>query len=278
MIGAPLIHAGNPVGVILFWSRRGAIPAEYDLGTLSAFANAGAAEMALWKMSYLWGQFVHKVGNYSMPIVNAGTYLKQMPLDTAGMAVVEQFDASASLLRATLRTTIEYRKLLARQPKQERFCAIGCLLEVIKSQESAADAKNVTIKRPAVPKRQVEVEGDREMLSDAFANLISNAIRYTKQNSEVIAASTVKAGFLEITISDFGPGVPAENRPHIFLPYMSLPTDGHHRSGLGLASARHGVNANGGKVELVISKRQPTSGASFRIRLPLRRPDKPDMI
>lgn len=34
MIGVPLIHAGNAVGVMLFWSRRGASPAEYDVGPL----------------------------------------------------------------------------------------------------------------------------------------------------------------------------------------------------------------------------------------------------
>ena len=66
-----------------------------------------------------------------------------------------------------------------------------------------------------------------------------------------------------LQVDDNGPGVPAEDRDHIFDPYYTTKTDG---TGLGLAIVKKSVLEHGGTVSCEVS---PLGGARFTIRLPL---------
>jgi len=116
--------------------------------------------------------------------------------------------------------------------------------------------------------RRVAVRGDRLVLRDAITNLVDNAIKYGPHGSPI--AITVRADTTEaaLTVTDQGPGIPAEHRERIFDRFYRV-DEGRSRgmggTGLGLAIARWAVEANGGEVSLV-----PTdAGAAFRITLPL---------
>ena len=60
------------------------------------------------------------------------------------------------------------------------------------------------------------VNGDRDRLKQVLLNLISNAIQYTPQGGEVLVGITKADGKVCVTVRDSGPGIPAEDLPHIF--------------------------------------------------------------
>jgi len=114
----------------------------------------------------------------------------------------------------------------------------------------------------------VPVRADRLVLRDAVANLVDNAIKYGPPESQIgitVRADTIEAS---LTVSDQGPGIPAEHRDRIFDRFYRV-DEGRSRgaggTGLGLAIAKWAVEANGGQISFVPA----AGGGAFRITLPL---------
>jgi heavy metal sensor kinase len=113
----------------------------------------------------------------------------------------------------------------------------------------------------------VRVSADRLVLRDAITNVVDNAIKYSPSGSTI--AMHVEAGAVDATlsVSDEGPGIPAEHRDRIFDRFYRI-DEGRSRgsggAGLGLAIAKWAVEANGGRMSLASS----ASGSVFRITLP----------
>jgi heavy metal sensor kinase len=113
----------------------------------------------------------------------------------------------------------------------------------------------------------VLVSADRLVLRDAVTNVVDNAIKYSPSGSTI--AMRIEADAVEATLSvtDEGPGIPAEHRERIFDRFYRI-DEGRSRgsggAGLGLAIAKWAVEANGGRMSLASSG----SGSMFRITLP----------
>ena len=97
----------------------------------------------------------------------------------------------------------------------------------------------------------VRVSADRLVLRDAITNVVDNAIKYGPAGSTI--AMRVEADAVEATLSvtDEGPGIPAEHRERIFDRFYRI-DEGRSRgsggAGLGLAIAKWAVEANGGRI------------------------------
>jgi heavy metal sensor kinase len=109
---------------------------------------------------------------------------------------------------------------------------------------------------------------DRLVLRDAITNLVDNAIKYGPAESAIVLTVDADAGDASLSVSDDGPGIPAEHRARIFDRFYRV-DEGRSRemggAGLGLAIARWAVEANGGTIRLVADGHR---GATFRITLP----------
>ena len=81
----------------------------------------------------------------------------------------------------------------------------------------------------------------------------------------MVAALPPKIGLATklLTVSDTGPGVPADALPHIFEPFFSLKAKG---TGLGLAIAKRTIDAHGGRI---VATSPAGSGLAVHIELPL---------
>lgn len=117
------------------------------------------------------------------------------------------------------------------------------------------------------------VRFDAVLIERVLCNLIENASKYTPAGSHIIITAEVKAQFLEVTVSDNGPGLPQGREEAIFEKF----TRGERESakpgvGLGLAICRAIVEAHGGTIH---AERASIGGASFLFTLPLGTP--PDM-
>lgn len=109
--------------------------------------------------------------------------------------------------------------------------------------------------------------GDIDRLEQVFSNLLDNALKHTPPGGEVtITAQKVSPDFIEIAVTDTGPGIPAEELAHVFERfYQSQGSAREESTGLGLTIARGIVRAHGGDVE---AKNAPGGGAEFVVRLP----------
>jgi two-component system sensor histidine kinase SenX3 len=112
------------------------------------------------------------------------------------------------------------------------------------------------------------VYGDQRVLVMAVQNLLSNAIRFSPAGESVSVGAVTVDDAVEITVTDHGPGIPAEELPRIFERFYrtdrarSRDTGG---TGLGLAIVKHAANTYGGDVRVVS---RPAEGSVFTVTLP----------
>jgi two-component system, OmpR family, sensor histidine kinase MprB len=110
--------------------------------------------------------------------------------------------------------------------------------------EARRNYPSVPIELSAVPST---VWGSPDRLQKVFGNLVDNAAKWTRPSTSV----EVTVGQQSVTVRDHGPGVDAQDVPHIFDRfYRSLSARGVPGSGLGLAIAKQAVMAHGGRVDV----------------------------
>jgi len=110
------------------------------------------------------------------------------------------------------------------------------------------------------------LSADAERLERAILNLLDNAIKFTPAGGTVEASVAPCPEGVLITVRDTGPGIEREDLPRIFERFYKA--DRSRQSGgagLGLAIARHIVEAHGGRIW---AESQPGLGATFSILLP----------
>ena len=108
----------------------------------------------------------------------------------------------------------------------------------------------------------VPATGDRDALLRAVRNLLDNALAVA---DTVVVEVTQTANGPTMSVTDNGPGVPADQRERIFEPFVRLPRSPRNGTGLGLAIVRRTIESHGGTITCDPS---PTGGARFTLRLP----------
>ncbi len=115
------------------------------------------------------------------------------------------------------------------------------------------------------------ISADREALTDAFVNLIDNAIKYSAEHKNIAVRTGKSDGYAYFEVEDQGIGISERDQKYIFDKFYRVTEKNlAHRvkgSGLGLAIVKHIVDAHHGKIEL-ISKQG--SGSRFRLLFPVK--------
>ncbi|MFT3784008.1 MAG: ATP-binding protein [Nibricoccus sp.] len=109
-----------------------------------------------------------------------------------------------------------------------------------------ANEQEIVIKvESGVPR--VNVDADR--LRHVFINLLANASKYSPPQTEItLYAKPAEEGFVRFGVRDQGPGIPAENVPHVFEKFYRVPGQTRKGAGLGLTISREIVTAHGGSI------------------------------
>lgn len=142
-------------------------------------------------------------------------------------------------------------------------------------------AEAIDIVRPAAERARIALESradgpatietDPSRLRQVITQLLENAVKYAPDGTTITVEERVLPdGWLEVSVADEGPGVPAELHDRIFEPYVRQDggeARGHAGVGLGLAIGRTIVEHLGGTLTL---DPPGDTGATFRIRLPAR--------
>jgi signal transduction histidine kinase len=117
---------------------------------------------------------------------------------------------------------------------------------------------------------QLEIQADRDRIKQVLLNLVGNAIQYTPQGGEVLLSLAKVGNQARIIVRDTGPGIPAEDLPHIFERfYRAEKSRTRSKSGgfgLGLSIAQWIVENHKGWIEV---ESKEGEGTTFTIWLPL---------
>jgi signal transduction histidine kinase len=122
--------------------------------------------------------------------------------------------------------------------------------EVVELYDAAAeqDGTRLTI----AGEREVLVTGDRDLIFDAIANLVDNAIKHGRHGGQVVVANENIDGSPVISIADDGPGIPADECEHVFKRFYRLE---HSRyapgNGLGLSLVAAVARLHGARIEML---------------------------
>ena len=96
------------------------------------------------------------------------------------------------------------------------------------------------------------IGADRQRLAQVLTNLLSNASKYSPDQSAIRVSASVEDVYVAISVSDKGRGVPAERLPHLFRKYSRIDSEDLGRriggEGLGLAICKGIVEAHGGRI------------------------------
>ncbi len=116
----------------------------------------------------------------------------------------------------------------------------------------------------------VVMSADGDLLSQAFSNLITNAVKYTPQGGTVTVATEREEDAIKVTISDTGIGIPEDEIPHIFERFYRVDRERSRKTGgtgLGLAITHLIISAHNGRIMV---KSKLNSGSSFIIIFPVK--------
>lgn len=143
------------------------------------------------------------------------------------------------------------------------------LLTVLEEQAAhLAEPKAITLVSRVQP--DLTVTGSMDLLIRLFLNLLDNAIKYTPGGGTVTIQTQRADGCALVTIRDTGPGIPAEQIPHLFERFYRIERDRARRSstggaGLGLAIAQEIAHLHGGQITVAST---PGQGSAFTVHLP----------
>ena len=143
-------------------------------------------------------------------------------------------------------------------------CRLGqTMAEASRSVAALAAAKDVDL---VVESGAEQVQADPQQLQLTLVNLLENAIRFSPPGAQVRLRSWQVDGEVGLTVTDHGPGIPAEHRDRLFDRFYRVDSArGRGGSGLGLAICREIVRAHGGRiwVESAVGR-----GSAFSLALP----------
>jgi signal transduction histidine kinase/DNA-binding NarL/FixJ family response regulator len=120
----------------------------------------------------------------------------------------------------------------------------------------------------------IYLEYDPAKMEEVMFNLLSNAVKFTPVGGKISLEVKTANDFVEITVSDTGPGIPRRQLAHVFDRfYQADSTYEHHQegSGIGLAIAREIILLHHGEIEAHSNEGE---GTAFIIRLPV--PEAPE--
>ena len=118
------------------------------------------------------------------------------------------------------------------------------------------------------------IHADPDRINQVITNILSNAVKYSPENTNISVTARHNGGMYEVEITDQGFGIPEEDLPHIFERFYRV-DKGRSRAlggtGLGLAIVKEIVEAHGGKMSVTS---EVGKGTTMKVVLPAELPNE----
>jgi GAF domain-containing protein len=298
MLGVPLLRDGSPFGMIIL-SRKLVQPftsAQIDLATTFAdqaviaientrlFEEVQARTRELAKTvedleiaSQHKNQFVANMSHELRTplaailgyaeLIQEGFYEPQGP---KSLDALTRIRSNGKHLLGLINTVLDIAKIESGQfTLNMSEYAIESVVETVRAAtESLAQNKKLAL-TTTVDKSLPVGLGDEQRLTQVLLNLVGNAIKFTDAG-EVSIAAGARNGRFAVSVTDTGPGIPAEHQSRIFEQFQQVDSSNTRAkggTGLGLAIAKQIVEMHGGRiwVESTVGK-----GSTFQMEIPAR--------
>jgi signal transduction histidine kinase len=207
---------------------------------------------------------VHELRNHVNSATFAARALEAGKLPMAG-ATAEVLKRSLVSMSALLSRPLgDVRATSAALGTKQLFSLAAFVAQAQNVASLATNARGCSLNVVAVDPL-LAIEGNRELLLAALMNLIQNAFKFTRDDTQVTVNAYAKLNRVVIEVSDHCGGLPPPMVELVFKPFVQA---GQDRSGLGLglSMARQSVEADGGVLSV---RNAPGAGCTFSISLAL---------
>src|SRR5207302_4225836 len=153
----------------------------------------------------------------------------------------------------------------------EPVCVADALEETLDLLRPLAAERKTEISADSEMDASVYVLADRQRFKQVLLNLLTNGVKYTPQFGQVTASYRAEGENIRITVSDTGPGIPADKRERLFMPFERLGAEQSNveGTGLGLALSQRLMHVMGGSIGVDPSAGK---GSKFLLELPRTNP------
>jgi PAS domain S-box-containing protein len=226
-----------------------------------------AAQQAIRTRDDVLGVVAHDLRSpLSTIATSASLVLRTQSLDDRGRRYLELITRSASRMEHLIQDLLDVTRLeagnLAIESRSET--AASLVEEARESMHLQAEQKQLVVEsevEDALP----PVKADRRRVLQVFSNLLGNALKFTPPGGRILLRAARAGEDVRFSVSDTGPGIPAEQREHVFDRYWQARETAHAGAGLGLAIAKGLVEAHGGRIWV---ESTPGEGSTFSFTLP----------
>lgn len=150
----------------------------------------------------------------------------------------------------------------------ERANVEEIIAATLKTFEVQLRQHNITIRFEPSPAELPPVLIDTDAIAQALMNLLDNAVKYSGSAKEIMVRLGRRDGFVTVSVTDYGIGIPREEQAKIFDKFYRVSTGLVHDvkgSGLGLSLVKHIVKAHRGRVTV---ESETGRGSTFTLYLP----------
>lgn len=297
LVAVPLMVRGEVIGVLEALNKKDdAHYTEEDLailetlGALAAQAMRHAAlerkmrvvKIELADLERLKSDFIaiasHELRTPLGLILGHATFLREL----SGTAYADQLDT-------IIRNATKLKELVENLSSVDNFQTGGARVrsnkvsltkiaeDTILLFQDEAKARNITL-QTVMPKLPLLVDADGSKIGIVFGNLVRNALQYTDSGGQIIIRVEEDSGYMKVSVSDDGIGIPARDLPRIFERFFQVEehlTRRHGGMGLGLAVAKSMVELHGGRIWAESGEGR---GSTITFLLPIEEAGKPAAV
>lgn len=156
-------------------------------------------------------------------------------------------------------TQVETGKTAIRMESADTEAVVA---DAVEANRIASAAKQIVIVNN-VPKGFPDIIADPEKATWIISNLLSNAIRYSHDDSRIVITAELKDTTVLIAVRDKGIGISEEHLPKVFDKYFRVPGTKKEGTGLGLAISKEFMAAQGGEITV---ESAPGEGSTFTLK------------
>lgn len=242
------------------------------LSTLAGQAAIAIENARLFQQSDFMAEMVHELRTPLASLRTSTLLIQREALSTTQQDVVGIMQSETERL---IRMTSEFLDLARLESGRMRleievFDVHKLLTECINVVHPQAEDRHISIEATLQP---YIAEGDRGKIKQVILNLLTNAIKYNRENGRIQVSDIISERhdepFVEIAVADSGNGISRDDQKQLFQKFFRVADSAGtvQGTGLGLAIAKYIVEAHHGAIWL---ESEPGVGSTFYFTLPLK--------